>query len=381
MTRTAPLTKAGVSTLMVDLGARAYPILVGDGLLAEAGERMAPVMAQPRAIVVTDANVADLHLAAFEESLSRAGIEHASIVLPAGEGTKDFGHLRDLIDRLLAARIERASTVVALGGGVIGDLAGFAASIVLRGVDVIQVPTTLLAQVDSSVGGKTGINTRHGKNLVGTFHQPVLVLADVGTLASLPSRQLLAGYAETVKYGLIEDAPFFDWLEEHGEAFCRGDKAIQTEAVLRACAAKADVVAEDEREAGRRALLNFGHTFGHALEAECGYGERLLHGEAVAIGMVMATDLSVRLGLCPEADLLRTRRHLEARGLKVAVRQVADGAWTADRLLDHMMADKKVRGKRPTFVLTRGIGQAFTTQDVDATLLRTFMEDALARRP
>lgn len=381
MTGPATVSATNVSTLKVELGSRAYTILVGDGLLAEAGARMAPVMAQRRAIIVTDANVARLYLAAFEDSLKRAGIEYSSIVLPAGEGTKNFGHLRDLTDRLLDARIERTTTVVALGGGVIGDIAGFAASIVLRGVDVVQVPTTLLAQVDSSVGGKTGINTRYGKNLIGTFHQPVLVLADVATLATLPPRQLLAGYAETVKYGLIEDAAFFDWLESHATAFDAGDKAIQTTAVLRACTAKAEVVAEDEREAGRRALLNFGHTFGHALEAECGYGERLLHGEAVAIGMVMATELSVRMGLCPAADLERTRRHLEARGLKIAVNQVADAAWTAERLLDNMMSDKKVREKRPTFVLTRGIGKAFTTQDVDAGLLKDFVQDSLSRRP
>lgn len=380
MTTATDAAPSAVSTLRVELGDRGYSIVVGDGVLRDAGRRMAAVMSQRRALVVTDAAVAPLYLAPLEASLAEAGIEHASIVLPAGEATKDFDHLRALTDRFLDERIERTTTVVALGGGVIGDLAGFAASIVLRGVDVVQVPTTLLAQVDSSVGGKTGINTRHGKNLIGTFHQPILVLADVGTLATLPPRQLLAGYAETVKYGLIEDAAFFDWLEASGAAFCAGDKAVQAEAVVRACAAKAAVVAEDERESGRRALLNFGHTFGHALEAECGYGERLFHGEAVALGMVMATALSVRLGLCPAADLERTRRHLEARGLRVRVADIAEPAWTAERLLDHMMLDKKVRGRKPTFVLTRGIGKAFTTQEVDPGLLRDFVDVALTDR-
>jgi len=380
MTATTDAAPSAVSTLRVELGSRSYPIVVGDGLVREAGRWMAEVMSRRRALVVTDANVAPLCLASLEASLAEAGIEHASIVLPAGEATKNFDHLRTLTDRLLDERVERTTTVVALGGGVIGDLAGLAASIVLRGVDVVQIPTTLLAQVDSSVGGKTGINTRHGKNLIGTFHQPILVLADVGALATLPTRQLLAGYAETVKYGLIEDTAFFDWLEANGDAFCGGDKAIRTQAVIRACAAKAAVVAEDERESGRRALLNFGHTFGHALEAECGYGERLLHGEAVALGMVMATALSVRMDLCPAADLERTRRHLEARGLRVRVGDVAEPSWTAERLLDHMMLDKKVRGRKPTFVLTRGIGRAFTTQEVDPGLLRDFVATALTDR-
>lgn len=381
MTPASDMPLSVASTLRVELGPRAYSIVVGDGLITEAGRRMTDIISQRRVVVVTDATVAGLYLETLEGSLDDAGIEHSTIVLPAGEATKSFDHLREVADRLLDGRIERTTAVVALGGGVIGDLAGFAASIVLRGVDVVQIPTTLLAQVDSSVGGKTGINTRHGKNLIGTFHQPILVLADVGALATLPPRQLLAGYAETVKYGLTEDAAFFDWLETHGDAFCRGDKAIQTEAVIRACTAKAAVVAEDEREAGRRALLNFGHTFGHALEAECGYGERLFHGEAVALGMVMATALSVRMGLCPTADLERTRRHLEARGLRVRVGEIADPSWTAERLLSHMMSDKKVRDRLPTFVLTRGIGKAFITQDVDPDLLRDVVDATLSERP
>lgn len=376
MTRdTEPATPAAL--VRVELGTRAYDIMVGESLLADAGRLMGAVLRQPRCVIVTDENVASLHLAALEASLGAAGIEHDSIVLPAGEQTKDFAPLRDLVDRLLEARVERLTAVVALGGGVIGDLAGFAAAVTLRGLDVVQVPTTLLAQVDSSVGGKTGINARQGKNLIGAFHQPTLVLADIGTLDTLPGRQLLAGYAETVKYGLIEDAGFFEWMEANGAAFCEGDHAARTHAVVRACRAKAEVVAEDEREAGRRALLNFGHTFGHALEAETGYGDRLLHGEAVAIGMTLATDLSVRLGLCPPDDAERTRRHLAERGLPVSLRRISNADWSAERLMAHMLSDKKVRGKRPTFVLSRGIGKAFTTQDVDADALRDFLDDAL----
>ncbi len=365
------------TNLRVDLGVRAYDIVVGNDLVATAGAKMAGVLAQPRTVIVTDTNVAPLYLKSLEASLDSEGIEHASIVLPAGEGTKDQEHLNQLTDWMLGQRIERATTVVALGGGVIGDIAGFAASMVLRGIDVVQIPTSLLAQVDSSVGGKTGINSRHGKNLLGTFHQPVLVLADVGTLETLAPRQLLAGYAETVKYGLIEDADFFAWMDANGQAFCDGDPEIQRAAVLHACEMKAEVVAEDEKETGRRALLNFGHTFGHAFEAETGYGDALLHGEAVAIGMVVATDLSVRLGLCPPEDAQHTRTHMEKLGLRTGLDDIAQPHWTADKLLAHMMSDKKVLAKRPTFILTRGIGKAFTTQDVDAQLLREFLSEIL----
>jgi len=367
----------GVSTLTVDLGDRSYEIQVGDGLLATAGDRLKPAMRQPRAFIVTDSHVAPLYLEALERSLEAAGIECHSVELPAGEGTKHHSYLWQLTGWLLEHRVERSSTVVALGGGVIGDIAGFAASIVLRGIDVVQIPTSLLAQVDSSVGGKTGINSPHGKNLIGAFHQPSLVLADVGVLDSLPPRELLAGYAETVKYGLLGDAPFFDWLEANGPALIAGDRALRREAVIHACAAKADVVAEDERETGRRALLNLGHTFGHALEAETGYGSRLLHGEAVSIGMVMAMEASAELGLCPAGDAARARRHLEAVGLPVDLSKIADASWTAEKLMSHMTLDKKVSGKRPTFILSRGIGKAFTTQDVAPDFLRQFLETAL----
>ena len=287
--------------LSVELGARSYDIVVGSGLLDAAGAYLAPVIRSRRVVVVTDARVAALHLPRFAASLAAAGIAHQAIILPPGEATKDFAHFAGLCEDALALGIERATPIVALGGGVVGDLAGFAAASLLRGLDFVQVPTTLLAQVDSSVGGKTAIDTRHGKNLVGAFHQPVLVLADVAVLETLPRRELLAGYGEVVKYGLIRDRGFYEWLEAHAPALIAGDTAARQEAVLRSCAAKAAVVAADERESGERALLNFGHTFAHALETETGYGAALLHGEAVALGMRLAFDFSVRLGYCPKA--------------------------------------------------------------------------------
>lgn len=363
------------ATVRVELGPRSYDIRVGPGLLARAGAHLAPILQRPRVMVITDDNVAGLHLEALEGALGEAGIEHAHVVLPAGEPTKDFAHLERLVDALLAARIERTTTLAALGGGVVGDLVGFAASIVLRGVDFVQVPTTLVAQVDSSVGGKTGINTRHGKNLVGTFYQPRLVLADVDTLDTLPRRELLAGYAEVLKYALIADAEFFDWLEANGAALRDGDAAARSRAVVTCCEAKARIVAADEREAGVRALLNFGHTFGHALEAETGYGDELLHGEAVAIGMAMAFALSVRLGLCPAEDAVRVRRHMEAIGLPVGL---GGRPWDVPALLDHMRQDKKVRDGQVTFVLTRGIGRAFLSSEVGLEAVRDLLREAAA---
>ncbi|RMD60880.1 MAG: 3-dehydroquinate synthase [Alphaproteobacteria bacterium] len=359
----------------VALGARSYDILVGAELLCEAGRHIAPVLRRPRTIIVTDRTVADLHLATLERALSDVAIACEAVVLPPGEQTKDFAHLERLIDRLLDLGVERASTLIALGGGVIGDLTGLAAAIVLRGIDFIQIPTTLLAQVDSSVGGKTGINTRHGKNLVGSFHQPRLVLADTDVLSTLPQRQLLAGYAEVVKYGLIDRPDFFAWLEGHGTAVIEGDGAARRHAIITSCAAKAEIVARDERETGLRALLNLGHTFAHALEAETGYGDEMLHGEAVATGMVMAFDLSVRLGLCPPEDAARVRRHLAAVGLATGL---DDGqrAWNAQRLLAHMARDKKVRDGRITFVLVRGIGRAFLCDDVALDDVEAVLNDA-----
>ncbi len=370
------MTATARDELRVALGARSYPILVGGGLLDAAGAEMRPHLRQPRVFVVTDATVAALYLERLRGALDDAGIRHDACVLPPGEGTKSFHHLEDLVEAMLAARCERRTTVVALGGGVVGDLAGFAAAVLLRGVDFVQVPTTLLAQVDSSVGGKTGINSRHGKNLIGAFHQPRLVLADTGVLDSLPRRQLLAGYAEVVKYGVIDDPAFFAWLEANGAGVIDGDEAARRHAVLQSCRAKARVVAADERETGARALLNLGHTFAHALEAEAGYTDELLHGEAVAVGMVMALDLSARLGLCPPDDAARLRRHLAATGLPTSPLDVRPAGWDAARLIAHMAGDKKVRDGRITFVLAHGIGAAVLRDDVPAAELAALVRDA-----
>ncbi len=369
------------TTVTVALGARAHDIVIGPGVIGEAARYLAPVLRRPRVIVVSDEAVAKLYLPVLEHSLRGAAIEGTSVVVPAGERTKDFRNLERLLDELLAARVSRDTTLVALGGGVVGDLAGFAAAIVLRGIDLVQVPTTLLAQVDSSVGGKTGINTRHGKNLVGSFHQPRLVLADTRALDSLPRRELLAGYAELVKYALIDDPRFFDWLAEHGAALL-GDgaaaAAARRHAIATCCRAKARVVAADERESGARALLNLGHSFGHALEAECGFSDALLHGEAVAIGTVMAFDMSVRLGLCPAAELARVRAHFEAVGLPTAAPAAPARRRRAAELLDHMAHDKKVRDGRPTLVLVRGIGRAFLHHGATEEQILPVIEDALA---
>lgn len=365
-------------TVRVELGPRSYDIVVGDGVLAEAGALMGPVLRQDRVVVVTDENVAPLHLEALTRALANAGLSAEAVVLPAGEQTKDFAHLERLVEEILERGIERDSTLVALGGGVIGDITGFAAATVLRGIDFVQVPTTLLAQVDSSVGGKTGINTGHGKNLVGAFHQPRLVLADSRVLETLPRREMAAGYAEVVKYGLINDEGFFSWLEGHGSDLLDGDHAAIRHAVVTSCRAKAAIVAADERESGSRALLNLGHTFGHALEAETGYSDTLLHGEAVAIGMVMAFDLSVRLGLCRARDADRVRRHLGTVGLPTGTDFAPVVLWDPARLTAHMTKDKKVRGGRLTFVLVRRIGEAFVTQDVPGEELVAFMEGAVA---
>ncbi|HYB57077.1 MAG TPA: 3-dehydroquinate synthase [Alphaproteobacteria bacterium] len=365
-------------TIRVALGERSYDILVGERLIEDAGVLLAPVLARPRVVVVTDEHVAALHLDRLAASLDRAQVFHDEIVLPPGEATKDWAHLEAVLDRLLEGAIERTTTLVALGGGVIGDLTGFAASIVLRGIAYVQIPTTLLAQVDSAVGGKTAINTRHGKNLVGSFHQPRLVLADVGALATLPERELLAGYAEVAKYGLINDAEFFAWLERHGKALAAGDAEALHHAVARSCELKAAIVAADEREGGERALLNLGHTFGHALEAETGFGRELLHGEAVALGMVMAFELSVRLGYCPPADAARVRRHLAAMGLPTTLDRRDGRRWDADRLVEHMARDKKVRDGRIAFVLARGIGEAFVARDVAPEAVRMLLDAAIA---
>lgn len=362
------------TTVHVALGARSYDILIGTGLLAAAGRHIAPVLRRPRIAIITDENVARTQLPVLTDACKAEGIATSVLTLPPGEATKSFAELERVTRWLIAERVGRDDMIVALGGGVIGDLAGFAAAILRRGADFIQVPTSLLAQVDSSVGGKTAINTPEGKNLVGAFHQPSLVLADTGTLDSLPEREVLAGYAEVVKYGLLGDRDFFEWLEVNGAAVIAGDPAAREEAVARSCRAKAEIVAADERENDQRALLNLGHTFGHALEAEGGYDGRLLHGEAVAIGMVQALDFSVRQGLCPGQDAERARRHLAAVGLPIRPADRGLGDVPADRLLDHMAQDKKVRDGRLTFILARSIGDAFITRDVDAADLQSFLE-------
>jgi 3-dehydroquinate synthase len=365
--------------IAVALGPHGYDILVGGGLIADAGHHIRPLLRQPRLAVLTDATVAKLWLDPFTRSLDAAGIAWSAVTVESGEASKDFRHLEDVVEAMLAWGIERGSTVAALGGGVVGDLAGFAASVLLRGIDFIQVPTTLLAQVDSSVGGKTGINTRTGKNLVGAFHQPRLVLADTAVLATLPRRELLAGYAEVAKCGLIGDLGFFVWLEENAGALVAGDEAKRRHAIAASCAAKAAVVAADEREAGPRALLNLGHTFAHALEAECGYGGDLLHGEAVAIGLVLAFELSSRLGLCPAAEATRVRRHLESVGLPTTLEVLRGRPTSAERLIEHMRHDKKVTGGHIAFVLARGIGQAFLSRDVKLEPVRELLAEALAK--
>jgi 3-dehydroquinate synthase len=365
-------------TVSVALGARSYDIAVGQGVLAQAGALIAPVLRQRRVVVITDEHVAPLHLDTLHASLADADIRHEDIVLPAGEQTKDFAHLEDLIDRLLAFGIDRGTTLLALGGGVIGDIAGFAAAIALRGLDFVQIPTTLLAQVDSSVGGKTGINTQKGKNLVGAFHQPRLVIADTGVLDTLPHRELLAGYAEVVKYGLIDNEPFFTWLEGHGMSLIEGDPAARQHAIVESCRSKATIVAADEREAGQRALLNLGHTFGHALEAETGFGDALLHGEGVSIGMLLAFELSVQLGLCPAEDTDRVHRHFTAVGLPTHPGQALGSVFQPEDLIAHMRKDKKVVDGAMHFVLARGIGKSFVTDQVGTDDLVTLLKGAIA---
>jgi 3-dehydroquinate synthase len=369
-------------TIRVELAGRSYDIAIGPNLIDQAGALSRPLLATPKVTIVSDETVAPLYGARLAASFERAGVKASTVTVPAGEGSKEFAAFGRLMNELLDQRPDRKTTLVALGGGVVGDLTGFAASVLLRGVDFIQVPTTLLAQVDSSVGGKTGINTRHGKNLVGAFYQPRLVLADTDVLDTLPHRELLAGYAEVAKYGLIDDPDFFAWCEANGAAVLSGDAAKRTYAIEQSCLAKARIVAADERETtDLRALLNLGHTFGHALEAETGFGSDLLHGESVGTGMAMAFDLSVRLGLCPAADAERVRRHLGAVGLPIRLRAIGGDnrrSWDAMRLVEHMRGDKKAEGGRLTFVLVRGIGRAFVSRDVDETTLHGLLDDAIA---
>lgn len=358
------VSDAAVSCVPVALGDRSYDIFIGTDLLARAGEYIGPVLRNRRVAIITDEAVAGLHLDALQRSLSEANIEYISIVLPAGESSKSFAIFEDVLTQLLDAKIQRDEALIALGGGVIGDLTGFAAASLRRGVDFIQIPTTLLSQVDSSVGGKTGINTAQGKNLIGAFYQPKLVLADVGLLDTLPRRQVLAGYAEVIKYGLLGDFDFFSWLETNGEKVISGEAQSRIYAVTQSVEAKARIVAADEREGGIRAVLNLGHTFGHALEAEAGYGAGLVHGEAVAIGTIMAAELSAAKGWLTGQDTARIRAHFIQVGLPVSLPTIDGVTWDAKTLLAHMRQDKKVSGGKLTLILLKAIGDAFITQDV-----------------
>jgi 3-dehydroquinate synthase len=362
-----------MTQISVGLGDRSYDIIIETGLLATAGTHLKPYSKTGRVIIVTDANVAPLHLATVERSANAAGMTVESIILPPGEGTKNWAQLESLCDQLLTLEIERSEAIVALGGGVIGDLTGFAAAIVKRGCTVIQMPTTLLAQVDSSVGGKTAINTRAGKNLVGAFYQPALVLIDPATLDTLPVRELRAGYAEVVKYGLIDDPAFFAWCEANGEALIAGDVDARAHAIATSVTAKARIVGADERETtGTRALLNLGHTFGHALEAETGFSDRLLHGEGVAAGMAIAFRYSVARGLCPPEDSARVDSHLAAVGLPIGARPKTNASGAT--LAAHMAHDKKRDGGTVPFLLTRGIGQTYLERDVALSDVAAFLD-------
>ncbi|KPA22741.1 3-dehydroquinate synthase [Shimia sp. SK013] len=369
-----------METVHVGLVDRAYDIHIGPGLLAQSGALIAPHLARKQVCVVTDENVAALHLETLRAGLAVAGIAMESLVLPAGESTKSWRFLEQTVEWLLAQKVERRDLVVAFGGGVIGDLTGFAAAVLRRGVSFVQIPTSLLAQVDSSVGGKTGINSPAGKNLVGAFHQPKLVLADTDVLGTMTSRDLLAGYGEVVKYGLLGDSAFFDWLEAQGPALAKGDMSARIAAVRRSCEMKAEIVMRDETEQGDRALLNLGHTFCHALEAATGYGDRLLHGEGVAVGCALAFELSARLGLCSQEDPSRVRQHLRAMGVKVDLADIDGDLPDAEALLDLMGQDKKVVDGQLRFILARGIGQAFVTADVPRDMVRDLLADELARR-
>ncbi|MGR3289625.1 MAG: 3-dehydroquinate synthase [Paracoccaceae bacterium] len=366
-----------MDTVHVPLGARAYDVKIGRGLLARAGAEIAPFLSRTKVAVVTDDNVAKLHLEALGLGLKDAGIDMVSLVLPAGEQTKTWEYLSQTVDWLLEQKVERNDVVIAFGGGVIGDLAGFAAAVLRRGVQFVQIPTSLLAQVDSSVGGKSGINSVHGKNLIGAFHQPALVLADIDLLSTLSTRDFLSGYGEVVKYGALGDAEFFSWLEINGPALAAGDLTLRQQAVRRSVQMKADIVVRDETEQGDRALLNLGHTFCHALEAATGYSDRLLHGEGVAIGCALAFETSARLGLCAQEDPSRFRAHIKNMGMKTDIRDIPGDLPDADALYELMKQDKKMKSGTLHFVLARGIGDAFVTPDVDPDIVKAVLAEAL----
>src|SRR5438132_4355339 len=379
---TAPLKHSEPITVGVALAERAYDIVIGRDVLQSLGARVAALRPGSRVAIVTDRNVAKHWLEKTEASLSQAGIASSRIIVAEGEGSKTYAGLEQVSEALIAAKVERNDLVIALGGGVIGDLAGFAGAILRRGVDLVQVPASLLAQVDSSVGGKTGINSPQGKNLLGAFHQPLLVIADTAVLDTLSVRQFRAGYAEVAKYGVLGDEAFFTWLEaNHAELFKGG--AAREHAIATSCRAKAAVVARDERETGERALLNLGHTFGHALEAATGFSERLFHGEGVSIGMVLAAEFSAQLGMISESDAARVRRHLAEVGLPTHLQDIAgfaqEGLSDADALMALMAQDKKVRRGRLTFILLAAVGRAVIAADVEPSRVRDFLQRKLAR--
>jgi 3-dehydroquinate synthase len=380
---TVPLKNTDPITVDVALGDRAYDIVIGRDVLTSLGKRVAALRPGARTAIVTDRTVASHWLAKTEASLAEAGIATSHVIVEEGEASKSYAVLQQVSEALISARIERADLVVALGGGVVGDLAGFAAAILRRGVDFVQVPTSLLAQVDSSVGGKTGINSPQGKNLIGSFHQPVLVVADTAVLDTLSPRQFRAGYAEVAKYGLLGDEAFFTWLEKnHADVFVGG--AAREHAIATSCRAKAAIVARDERENGERALLNLGHTFGHALEAATGFSDRLFHGEGVAVGMVLAAELSAQLGMIAAQDAVRVRGHLADVGLPTALQEIAgfaqEGLADADALMALMAQDKKVKRGRLTFILLEAIGRAVIASDIEPSLVRDFLKKKLQHR-
>jgi 3-dehydroquinate synthase len=376
---TAPLRSSDPITVNVALGDRSYDIAIGRGLIASLGRKIAALRPGAKAAIVTDETVARHHLAAAEAALAAAGIGATAVKVPEGESSKSFSWLETVCEALIAARVERGDLVVALGGGVVGDLAGFAAAVTRRGLDYVQVPTSLLAQVDSSVGGKTAIDSRYGKNLVGAFHQPVLVVADTALLDTLSPREFRSGYAEVAKYGLLGDQAFFAWLEANWREVFAGGPARE-HAIATSCRMKAAIVARDERETGERALLNLGHTFGHAFEAAAGFSQRLLHGEAIALGMVLAFEFSARKGLVSAADATRAKRHLAEVGLPTMVSQIPGGAPGIARLMELIAQDKKVKRGTLTFILVRGIGESFIARDVDVAEVHAFLSEKLAER-
>jgi 3-dehydroquinate synthase len=375
------LVRGDAVVVPVSLGSRSYDIVIGRGVVATLGTRIAELRPGAKVFIVTDDNVAAHALAPAQAALERAGVTSGRMIVAPGESSKTYSVLEQVCEAILDAQIERGDLIVALGGGVIGDLAGFAAAVVRRGLDYVQVPTTLLAQVDSSVGGKTAIDSRHGKNLIGAFHQPILVVADTALLDTLPPREFRAGYAEVVKYGLLGDVGFFAWLEANWRDVFAGAGTARDHAIAVSCRAKAAIVARDERETGDRQLLNLGHTFGHALEAACGFSDRLLHGEAIAVGMALAFEFSAaRQGLLPKAEAARVIRHLAAVGLPVKINHIPGVPPSVDSLMELIGQDKKIKRGQLTFILVRGIGAAFVETGVDQAEVRGFLTEKLAER-